>query len=133
MRERGCFKRWLYKDLLPNDRVFKARYVYKLKRDARSGHVTRLKARLVLQGFRMERHRDYEETFPPTPGATASRVIISLATALDYELHSVDFTQAFIQADRLPEGVNGRYFIWPPEGSPDEGRKDIVYEVLRPL
>jgi hypothetical protein len=31
------------------------------------------------------------------------------------------------------EGVNGRYFINPPPGSPDANNKDIVYEVLRPL
>jgi hypothetical protein len=33
----------------------------------------------------------------------------------------------------LPEGVNGRYFINPPPGSPDAGNRDIVYEVLSPL
>ena len=105
LQARGYFERWLRKDLLHNDRVFSSRYVYKLKRDARTGHVSLFKARLILQGFLMEKHRDYEDTFAPTSGATASRVTISLATALDYELHSVDRTQAFIQADRLPEGV----------------------------
>jgi hypothetical protein len=81
----------------------------------------------------MEKDIDYHDTFSPTPGATSARTIISLATAHDMELDSVDFTQAFIQADRLPEGVNGRFFIRPPPGSPDHGRQDIVYQVLRPL
>jgi len=112
--------------------MFTSRYFYELKRDARTGHVSRFKARLI-PGFCIEKFRDYEDTFAPTPDATASRVIISLATALDYELHSVDFTQAFIQADRLPEGVNGRDFIVPPVGSPDEARDDSVDEGLRPL
>ena len=58
---------------------------------------------------------------------------MSIATAEDLELHSVDFTQAFIQADRLPEGVNGRLFISPPPGSPHANTSGIVYEVLRPL
>ena len=39
------------------------------------------------------------------------------------ELHSVDIKQAFTQADKLPEGVNGRYFINPPPGSPDAGNR----------
>ena len=72
--------------------MFTSRYAYKLKRDDRTGHVSGCKARLILQGFRMEKHRDYEDTFAPTPGATASRVIIALASALDCKLHNVDFT-----------------------------------------
>ena len=38
-----------------------------------------------------------------------------------------------LQADKLPEGVNGRYFIQPPPGSPDANDRDVVYEVRRPL
>jgi hypothetical protein len=41
--------------------------------------------------------------------------------------------QAFLQADKLPEGVNGRYFIQPPPGSPDAYNRDVVYEVCSPL
>jgi hypothetical protein len=59
--------------------------------------------------------------------------MISLATSQDWELHSCDFTQAFIQADHFPKGVNGRFFIRPPPGSPDYEDKHVVYEVLRPL
>jgi len=56
-----------------------------------------------------------------------------MAAANDLELHSIDIEQAFLQADKLMEGVNGRYFINPPPGSPDANNKDIVYKVLRPL
>jgi hypothetical protein len=49
------------------------------------------------------------------------------------ELHKIDIELAFLQADKLVEGVNGRYFINPPPGSPEAGNKNIVYEVLRPL
>ena len=55
----------------------------------------------------MQQDVDYNDTFSPTLGSTATRTIISIAAAEDLELHSVDFTQAFIQADRLTEGVNG--------------------------
>ena len=88
---------------------------HKLKRDAISGKVSRFKARLIVQGFKMQQDVNYNDTFSPTPGSTATRTIISIATAENLELHSVDFTQAFIQADRLPEGVNGRFFISPPQ------------------
>ncbi len=33
-----------------------------------------------------------------------------------------------VQADKLKEGANGRYFITPPPESPDTGDKSIVYE-----
>jgi hypothetical protein len=46
---------------------------------------------------------------------------------------NADIEQAFLQADKLPEGVNGRYFIQPPPGSPDANDRDVVYEVCRPL
>ena len=55
----------------------------------------------------MQQDVDYNDTFSPTPGSTATWTIISVATAEDLDLHSVDFIQAFIQADRLLEGVNG--------------------------
>jgi hypothetical protein len=59
--------------------------------------------------------------------------MMSLAVANDMELHKIDIEQAFLPADKLDEGVNGRYFINPPPGSPEAGNKNIVYEVLRPL
>ena len=127
---RKCFKVWKRADLAADDRVFTSRYVYKLKRDAISGKVSRFKARLIVQGFKMQQDIDYNETFGPTPGSTATRAIISIATAEDLELHSVDFTQAFVQADRLPEGVNSRFLITPPPGSQHANTSGIVYEVL---
>jgi hypothetical protein len=59
--------------------------------------------------------------------------MLSLAVANDYELHACDIEQAFLQANKLPEGVNGRYFIQPPPGSPDANDRDVVYEVFGPL
>jgi len=105
--KRNCFKVWKRSDLAADDRVCTSRYVYKLKRDAISGKVSRFKARLIVQGFKMQQDVDYSDTFSPTPGSTATRTIISIATAEDLELHIVDVAEAFIQTDRLPEGVNG--------------------------
>ena len=81
----------------------------------------------------MEKGIDFDDSFSPTPGLAVGRFMLSLAVANDYELHACDIEQAFLQADKLPEGVNGRYFIQPPPGSPDADNKDVVYEVCRPL
>ena len=61
------------------------------------------------------------------------RYAICALSLLSVLLEIEHIEQAFTQADKLPEGVNGRYFINPPPGSPDAGNRDIVYEVLRPL
>ena len=131
--EKGVFKRWNKSDLLKNDRVFTSRYVYKLKRNAKTGAAYRFKARMCVRGFEMVKGLDYEDNFSPTPGISIARLMVSIAAANDLELHSVDIEQAFVQADKLKEGANGRYFITPPPGSPDAGDKSIVYEVLKPL
>jgi len=127
------FKKWNRKDLLPNDRVFTSRYVYKIKWNAKTGAAYRFKTRLIVRGFEMEKHVDYDDNFSTTPDIVLARIMVSLAATNDLELYSVDIEQAFTQADKLPEGVNGRYFINPPSGSPDAGNRDIVYEVLSPL
>ena len=131
--EKGVFKKWKRTDLLPDDRVFSSRYVYKLKRSAVTGEVYRFKVRLIVRGFQMEKGIDYEDSFSPTPGMAVGRFMLSLAVANDYELHACDIEQAFLQADKIPEGVNGRYFIQPPPGSPDAGDRNVVYEVCKPL
>eukprot|EP00961_Rhodomonas_salina_P202190 2726997-Rhodomonas_salina.1 len=82
----------------------------------------------------MKEGEDYNYVFAPVQHATAARAIISIAAALDLELHSCNLAQAlaFVQADKLDEGVNGSIFVLPPQGSEEE--KDVVYyEVLCPL
>eukprot|EP00961_Rhodomonas_salina_P221760 2998487-Rhodomonas_salina.1 len=71
-----------------------------------------------------------DSAFAPVPHATSGRIIISLAAANDLELHSCDLSQAFIQADKLDEGVNGLIFICPPQGATEED--NTVYKVCRP-
>jgi len=46
----------------------------------------------------MQQDVDYNDTFSPTLGSTATRTIISIATAEDLEPQSVDFAQILIQA-----------------------------------
>jgi hypothetical protein len=47
--------------------------------------------------------------------------------ANDMKLHKIEYIeQTFLQTETLDEGVNGRYFINPPPGSPETGNKKIV-------
>jgi hypothetical protein len=70
--EKGVFKRWNKSDLLKNDRVFTSRYVYKLKRNAKTGAAYRFKARMCVRGFEMVKGLDYEDNFSPTRGISIS-------------------------------------------------------------
>jgi hypothetical protein len=126
------FKKWSRSDLLPNDRVFTSQYVYTIKRSAR-GEAYQFKTRMVVRGFEMEKGVDYVDNFSPTPGLAVARLMMSLAVANDMELHKIDIEQAFLQADKLDQGVNGWYFINSPPGSPEAGNKNMVYEVLRQI
>jgi len=91
------------------------------------------KARMIVRGSQMEKGVDFDDSFFPTPGLAVGRFMFLLAVANDYELHACDIEQVFLQADKLPEGVNGRYFIQPPPASPDANNRDVVYEVCHPL
>jgi hypothetical protein len=124
--EKDVFKKWSQKDMLSYDRVFTRRCVYKLKRSAITGEVYRFKARLIVWGFQMEKGVDFDDSFSPTPGLAVDRFMLSLAVAKDYELHACDIEQALLQADKLPEGVNGRYFIQPPPRSRDANDRAAV-------
>jgi len=104
--EKGVLKKWNRKDLLPNDRVVTSRYVYKIKRNAKTGaqiQAYRFKARLIVRGFEMEKHVDYDDNFSPTPGiqCALARIMVPLAAANNLELHSVDIEQALTQADNF--------------------------------
>eukprot|EP00961_Rhodomonas_salina_P011658 156583-Rhodomonas_salina.1 len=80
----------------------------------------------------MEEGTDYEQSFAPVPHSTAGRTVIALAAANCLHLHTMDITQAFIQANWAdhPEGI-GKVYISPPPGVEEED--GVVYKVLRPL
>eukprot|EP00961_Rhodomonas_salina_P107033 1441140-Rhodomonas_salina.2 len=84
-----------------------------IKRDAATGLITNCKVSLVVLCNRMEEGTDYEDSFSPVQHAVASRIIMSIAAAADMELHCLDLSQAFIQADKIEEGVNCSFFITP--------------------
>ena len=83
-------KKWNKKDLFPSDRVFTSRYVYKIKRNAKTGVAYRFKVSLIVRGFEMEKHVDYDDNFSLTPVIALTRIMVSLTGANNLELHSVD-------------------------------------------
>ncbi|CAI7893908.1 unnamed protein product [Closterium sp. NIES-53] len=92
-----------------------------------SGSPPALKARYVARGFSQRQGVDYFQTFSPTSKITTLRVLLHVAAQRDYELHSLDFSTAFLQGSlheeiwlcRLP-GFTGsfpagtQWSLWRP-------------------
>ncbi|CAI7928696.1 unnamed protein product [Closterium sp. NIES-54] len=55
------------------------------------------KARYVARGFSQRQGVDYFQTFSPTPKMTTLWVLLHVTAQRDYELHSLDFSIAFLQ------------------------------------
>ncbi|CAI7766136.1 unnamed protein product [Closterium sp. NIES-54] len=62
------------------------------------------KARYVARGFSQRQGVDFFKNFSPTPKMTTLRVLLHVAAQLDYELHSLDFSTAFLRG-RLHEQI----------------------------
>ncbi|CAI7798501.1 unnamed protein product [Closterium sp. NIES-53] len=74
------------------------------------------KARYVARGFSQQQGVDYFHTFSSTPKMTTLRVLLHVAAQRDYELHSLDFSTAFLQGSlheeiwlRCPPGFTGSF------------------------
>ncbi|CAI7799976.1 unnamed protein product, partial [Closterium sp. NIES-53] len=61
------------------------------------GSLHAFKACYVARGFSQRQGVDYFQTFSPTPMMTTLRVLLHVAAQRDYELHSLDFSTAFLQ------------------------------------
>ncbi|CAI7744609.1 unnamed protein product [Closterium sp. NIES-53] len=74
------------------------------------------KARYVARGFSQREGVEFFQTFSPTPKMTILRVLLHVAAQRDHELHSLDFSTAFLQGSlheemwlRRPPGFTGSF------------------------
>ncbi|CAI7891218.1 unnamed protein product [Closterium sp. NIES-54] len=93
-----------YVDAVPPPRasVVDGMWLFKVKRSP--GSPTVFKARYVARGFTQREGVEFFQTFAPTPKMTTLRVLLHVAAQRDYELHSLDFSTAFLQG-RLHEEI----------------------------
>ncbi|CAI7919227.1 unnamed protein product, partial [Closterium sp. NIES-53] len=85
----------------PGANIVSGMWIFRVKRPPGSPPV--FKARYVAQGFSQRQGVDYIQTFSPTPKMTTLRVLLHVAAQRDYELHSLDFSTAFLQGSLLEE------------------------------
>ncbi|CAI5970009.1 unnamed protein product [Closterium sp. NIES-64] len=79
----------------PGANIVSGMWIFRVKRPPGSPPV--FKARFVARGFSQRQGVDYFQTFSPTPKMTTLRVLLHVAAHRDYELHSLDFSTAFLQ------------------------------------
>ncbi|CAI7851201.1 unnamed protein product, partial [Closterium sp. NIES-54] len=74
-------------------------WIFRVKRPPGSPPI--FKARYVARGFSQRQGVYYFQTFSPTPKMTTLRVLLHVAAQRNYELHSLDFSTAFLQGSLL--------------------------------
>ncbi|CAI7922542.1 unnamed protein product [Closterium sp. NIES-54] len=92
-----------YVDEVPPSRanIVDGMWIFRVKRPLASPPA--FKARYVARGFSQRQGVDYFQTFSPTPKMTTLGVFLHVAAQRDYELHSLDFSTAFLQGSSHEE------------------------------
>ena len=85
-------------------------------------------ARLVAQGYSQQQGVDYNEVFAPVTRANSIRVILSIANALNMEIHQMDVKTAFLNG-RLDEEI----YMKQPKGYIENEHPDYVCKLQRSL
>ncbi|CAI7822810.1 unnamed protein product, partial [Closterium sp. NIES-54] len=109
----------------PGANIINGMWIFRVKRPPGSPPV--FKARYVTQGFSQRQGVDFFHTFSPTPKMTTLWVLLHIVAQSDYELHSLDFSTAFLQCSlheeiwlRRPRGFTGSFLagtqssLWRP-------------------
>ena len=89
-------KSWVYvrrSDIPPGHKVLTGRWVWVYKRDG-----TR-KSRWFVRGFEQVEGIDYQETFAAVARAESYRILLAIATLLDWDIEQVDIDTAFLNGD----------------------------------
>ncbi|CAI7823183.1 unnamed protein product [Closterium sp. NIES-53] len=79
----------------PGANIVDGMWIFRVKRPP--GSPPAFKARYVTRGFSQRQGVDYFQTFSPTQKMTTLRVLLHVAAQHGYELHSLDFSTAFLQ------------------------------------
>ncbi|CAM8880685.1 unnamed protein product [Rhodiola kirilowii] len=101
---------WILVDLPPGHKALGNKWIFRKKMKV-DGTIDKLKARLVIQGFRQKYGMDYFDTYAPLARISTIRLLIALASIHKLLVHQMDVKTAFLNGD-LEEEI----YMKQPEG-----------------
>ena len=107
--------------------VIGTKWIFKNNSDEH-GTVIRNKSRLVAQGYTQVEGIDFDETFALVARLEFIRILLAIASHLNFKLYQMDVKSAFLNG-MLQEEV----YVEQPKGFVDPHRPDYVYKLKRAL
>lgn len=121
IRARGVVEPVLLRNVPAGTKILHYHFVYT---DKPSGP----KARTCARGDEQDPYPSVSETYSSTPGAPLVRVLFAHAAQHGHDLHKLDVSQAFTQAEPFSDDVH--IYMYPPPGHEQDG---YVWRLRRPL
>ena len=103
--------------------VIETKWIFKNKSDEHDT-VIRNKSRLFAQGYTQAEVIDFNETFAPVVRLESIRILLAIASHLNFNLYQMDVKSAFLNG-MLQEEV----YVKQPKGFVDPHRLDDVYKL----
>ena len=118
---------WSLVPKTPEMHVLGSRWVYRTKLNA-DGTVKGLRARVVAKGNHQEEGVDYLETYSPVVRTATVRMVLHLATIMNWEIKQMDVQNAFLHGD-LAEIV----YMTQPAGFVDKNKPKHVCKLHKSI
>ena len=103
------------------------KWIFKNKSDEH-GTVIRNKSKLVAQGYTQVEGIDFDETFASVAKLESIRILLAIASHLNFKLYQVDVKSVFL--NRM---LQEKMYVEQPKGFVDPYRLDDVYKLKRAL
>ena len=107
--------------------VIETKWIFKNKSDEH-GTMIENKSKLIAQGYTQVEGIDFDETFAPVTRLKSIRILLAIASHLNFKLYQMNVKSAFLNR-MLQEEV----YVEQPKGFVDPHRPDDVYKLKKAL
>ncbi|GAU23292.1 hypothetical protein TSUD_237460 [Trifolium subterraneum] len=118
---------WRLVDLPAQKKIITVKWIFKIKRNP-DGGIVKHKVRLVARGFLQQQGIDYNEVYAPVARMETIRLVIAIASSMNWSLSHMDVKSAFLNGS-LEEEV----YVSQPPGFEVDAQKDKVYKLQKAL